>query len=232
MRRVPAQRGVSDSGAPCHYLRCGSDRARACPALVSAAQRPNGRTPSQTLPVARLLEAAQRGTCNPRTPALAALKAAAGYRLPLQFSGRGRPLRVTGAPLPSPTTQTAIEARPRHPVNDTAEARRMGGGVLLRIDFLGESHLQPLEESAKICYSAITAFGRRASGQRARMKRFPECALLPNAVRGSLANLFARRGKAKNSLRDIFPAVLNFVFFSVLGDIVVSLIKWLIYLPF
>jgi hypothetical protein len=96
-------RDKSASGSPCHYLRNGSDRARLCPALVSAVTRPNGRgtLPNPpSWPTCR--EAAQRGTCNPRTPALAALRPHQANAWLCSFRAGGRSLRVMGAPLPPP----------------------------------------------------------------------------------------------------------------------------------
>ena len=59
----------------------GSDRAGPCPAPVSGVSRPNGRETLPNPPRGPLrasgLPASQQGTCNPRTPAYAALKAAA-----------------------------------------------------------------------------------------------------------------------------------------------------------
>ena len=73
---------------------------------------------------------------------------------------------------------------------------------------------------------------RGKASRKAHLKRFIDALPLASVVEGVLADLSARGGRAKKSLRDIFPLALNFVFFSVLGDMVVSLIKWLIHLPF
>ncbi len=101
----PSQ-GESVSGSPCHYLQAVVTGLGLCPALVSFAPhaQTNGRDALPNPPFAPLrasgLPAWQRGTCNPRTPALAALKAAAGYRLPLQFSGRVRSAPSDGRSAP------------------------------------------------------------------------------------------------------------------------------------
>lgn len=70
------------------------------------------------------------------------------------------------APLSPPATQTAIEARPRHPANDTAEARRLGGGLLLRI-------------AKGLCPSRGQGGGSRGSALRLCARRLKPLPLLP-----------------------------------------------------
>ncbi|OWV84053.1 hypothetical protein ATY78_04880 [Rhizobium sp. R635] len=55
------------------------------------------------------------------------------------------------------------------------------------------------------------------------IERFP----LPIRLRDDLASLLARKRRGKKARRRLFFAAVNFVFLSLLGDMVVNLVKLL-----
>jgi len=65
--RLPV-RGESASGSPCHYLRCGSDRAVACQPSCRPCNGRSGGDPSQTLPLDRLSRGGPAGDLQPPAP--------------------------------------------------------------------------------------------------------------------------------------------------------------------